>query len=489
MSRKYSQEDVERILKSDTEIPKSVEQRIRDTYRELGLTDSRTGNADGSRPAKRRRHKAWVSVAAAAAVVAGLSITAVAATHFLNVRITEEDGKVAQKVTVDPTAKEAHKIEISNIGYIPEGYVYQEDGPRAGKYHNEATGGGMTIVPFDAAAVYWYSSVGNPMLDIVKDEEAFIGTTETSGMTVNIFQDDTIYTDDNTIMQNVYLFNEEEGYVIWVHVSGPDLPDGEAKKVAESIEVKVLDETVTYATDEEIQEEIKTSEVAKSVQEKALDSIDSSCIFQIGEAVSAPEFFPADPSGSTCMADAQYTVKDVQVVDSLPLDQYPKENYVPDYDSEVLPLLNEDGTFKTHDRYPVIDGVIQEGDVENAQPKIVLATVDITNTADSGGEFYIAPHITLLTDEGDGTYSMLEYQEATKAYSAVSVDGSPFYQSVQQFTDNYKKDVYFAYLKGGETLECTFAFVVDEDNVDNAYLGFFDSDGSHYDYPRVKVTE
>ena len=160
------------------------------------------------------------------------------------------------------------------------------------------------------------------------------------------------------------------------------------------------------------------------------------------------------------MADAQYTVKDVQVVDSLPLDQY-----------------------------PVIDGVIQEGDVENAQPKIVLATVDITNTADSGGEFYIAPHITLLTDEGDGTYSMLEYQEATKAYSAVSVDGSPFYQSVQQFTDNYKKDVYFAYLKGGETLECTFAFVVDEDNVDNAYLGFFDSDGSHYDYPRVKVTE
>lgn len=460
MSRKYSQEDVERILKSDTEIPKSVDQRIRDTYRELGLTDSSTEKTAGYRHVKKRRHKAWVSVAAAAAVVAGLSITAVAATHFLNVRITEEDGKVAQKVTVDPTAKEAHKIEISNIGYIPEGYVYQEDGPRAGKYHNEATGGGMTIVPFDAAAVYWYSSVGNPMLDIVKDKEAFIGTTETSGMTVNIFQDDTIYTDDNTIMQNVYLFNEEEGYVIWVHVSGPDLPDGEAKKVAESIEVKVLDETVTYATDEEIQEEIKTSEVAKSVQEKALDSIDSSCIFQIGEAVSAPEFFPADPSGSTCMADAQYTVKDVQVVDSLPLDQY-----------------------------PVIDGVIQEGDVESAQPKIVLATVDITNTADSGGEFYIAPHITLLRDEGDGTYSMLEYQEATKAYSAVSVDGSPFYQSVQQFTDNYKKDVYFAYLKGGETLECTFAFVVDEDNVDNAYLGFFDSDGSHYDYPRVKVTE
>ena len=177
---------------------------------------------------------------------------------------------MAQKVTVDPTAKEAHKIEITKIGYVPEGYVYQEDGPRAGKYYNEATGGGMTIVPFDAAAVYWYTSVGNPMLDIVKDEEAFIGTAETSGMTVNIFQDDTLYTDDSTIMQNVYLFNEEEGYVIWVHVSGPDLPDGEAEKVAESIEVKVLDETVEYATDDEIQAEITSAETARQCRKPLL---------------------------------------------------------------------------------------------------------------------------------------------------------------------------------------------------------------------------
>ncbi len=489
MSRNFSQEDVERILKNDTEIPASVDQRIQDTYQKLGLTGGSAAHTAGRRTVKRRSRKAWVSIAAAAVIVAGLSITAVAATHFLSVKVTEEDGKVAQKVTVDPTAKEAHKIEISNVGYIPEGYVYHEDGPRAGKYHNDATGGGMTIVPFDAAAVYWYTSVGNPMLDIVKDKDAFVGTTETNGMTVNIFQDDTIYTDDSTVMQNVYLFNEEEGYVIWVHVSGPDLPDGEAMKVAESIEVKVLDETVTYASDEEIQEEISKSETDKAVQEAALSSIDSSCIYSVGDTVSAPEYMDSDPDRSTNMTDVQYTVKDIQIADSLPLDQYPKENYVPDYDSEIVPLLNEDGTFKTHDRYPVIDGVILKGDIESAQPKVVLATVDITNTADSGGEFYIAPQLTLLNDTGDGSYSLLEYQEATSAYYAVGVDGSPFYQSVQQFTENSKKDVYYAYLKGGETLECTFAFVVDEDNIDNAYLGFFNTDGSHYDYPRVKIAE
>lgn len=39
MKRIYSQEDMERILKSNIEIPDSVEQKINDTYQNLGLTD------------------------------------------------------------------------------------------------------------------------------------------------------------------------------------------------------------------------------------------------------------------------------------------------------------------------------------------------------------------------------------------------------------------------------------------------------------------
>ena len=39
MKRIYSQEEMERILKSNVEIPDPVEQKINDTYRNLGLTD------------------------------------------------------------------------------------------------------------------------------------------------------------------------------------------------------------------------------------------------------------------------------------------------------------------------------------------------------------------------------------------------------------------------------------------------------------------
>ena len=37
LKKEYSQQDVERILKSNAQIPESVDERIRDTYRELGL--------------------------------------------------------------------------------------------------------------------------------------------------------------------------------------------------------------------------------------------------------------------------------------------------------------------------------------------------------------------------------------------------------------------------------------------------------------------
>ena len=66
MKRIYSQEEMERILKSNVEIPGPVEQKINDAYRNLGLTDEKN-----SRRVHRHKKKAWVTIAAAAALIAG----------------------------------------------------------------------------------------------------------------------------------------------------------------------------------------------------------------------------------------------------------------------------------------------------------------------------------------------------------------------------------------------------------------------------------
>ena len=351
MKKEYTQNEMEQILRNDAEIPESVERRMKETYEKLGLVENTgiTANTDGKqngrRTVRRRRPQAWVSVAAAAAVIAGLGLTAFAAARALNVTVKEEDGKVEQQVSVEPTQKEAHKIEVT-AGYVPEGYVYQEEGPFTGKYHNEATGGGMTLIPYNAAEVYWFNMTGDDRLEVIYNQEDFVGTVETNGMTANLFQTDSIYEDDNSVTQNAYVFNEEEGYAIHVYLRGKDIPEDEVLKVAQNLQVTILDETVAYATDEEIEAE-KEMKASYRMQK---GSIESYRVHQIGDVITAPDSVQSTDGAD--LADPQYTVKDAQILDTLPLDQYPKENYVPDYDSAVAPLLNEDGTLKSHIRYP-----------------------------------------------------------------------------------------------------------------------------------------
>lgn len=496
MKKEYTQSEMEQILRNDAEIPESVDRRMKETYAKLGLVES-TGGAEGSdkkeagrRKVRRRRPRAWVSAAAAAAVIAGLGLTAFAAARALNVTVKEENGKAVQQVSVEPTKKEAHKIEVT-AGYVPEGYVYHDenDGPFGGKYHNDATGGGMSILPLNAAEVYWHTMIDDGWIDTIYDEDAFAGTTEIDGMTVNLFQEESTYVDDNTVSQDAYLFNEEEGYVVCVYLHGIDLPEDEALKVAQNLQVTILDETVAYATDEEI--EAEKEEIASYVP--APTKIESFRVHQIGDVITAPDSIQSTEGAD--MADLQYIVKDAQILDTLPPDQYPKENYVPDYDSAVAPLLNEDGTLKPHTRYPYTESTrdLSKDRGREVNGKFLAVTVDITNTADSAGEFYITPTLKLLrssnSSDGSGSYEQFEYTEGTKAYLELNRDGAPFYQSVQQFTDNSKKHVRFAEIGAGETLECTFVYVVDEDCVDNACLEFFNMGGSSALYPYVKLVK
>lgn len=321
MKKEYTQSEMEQILRNDAEIPESVDRRMKETYAKLGLVES-TGGAEGRdkkeagrRKVRRRRPRAWVSAAAAAAVIAGLGLTAFAAARALNVTVKEENGKAVQQVSVEPTKKEAHKIEVT-AGYVPEGYVYHDenDGPFGGKYHNDATGGGMSILPLNAAEVYWHTMIDDGWIDTIYDEDAFAGTTEIDGMTVNLFQEESTYVDDNTVSQDAYLINEEEGYVVCVYLHGIDLPEDEALKVAQNLQVTILDETVAYAADEEI--EAEKEEIASYVPAPAI--IESSRVHQIGDIITAPDSIQSTEGAD--MADLQYIVKDAQILDTLPMD-------------------------------------------------------------------------------------------------------------------------------------------------------------------------
>ena len=61
----------------------------------------------------------------------------------------------------------------------------------------------------------------------------------------------------------------------------------------------------------------------------------------------------------------EYTVQDIQIADSLDMEEYPSENFC-SYE-EVAPWVNEDGTLKTHSRYTY--AMTAEGQTEE-EPKL-----------------------------------------------------------------------------------------------------------------------
>ena len=90
MKREYSQEDVERILKGEAKIPQSVDERIQKTYRELGLKEDKAA-IKGRQSVRRRSRKAWVAVAAAAVLTAGLGVTVFAVGQLLKADLVEKE--------------------------------------------------------------------------------------------------------------------------------------------------------------------------------------------------------------------------------------------------------------------------------------------------------------------------------------------------------------------------------------------------------------
>ncbi|MFR5321581.1 MAG: hypothetical protein ACLTGQ_09815 [Mediterraneibacter gnavus] len=98
---------------------------------------------------------------------------------------------------------------------------------------------------------------------------------------------DSEYVDSEKTNKSLYLFNEEEGYGIHIQ-STSDLSKEEIEKVAEGLKVTVLDETVPYPSEEEIQAEIEKKEWLKEMEAQAGNTIPAEGVRSIGEEIRNP---------------------------------------------------------------------------------------------------------------------------------------------------------------------------------------------------------
>ena len=485
MKREYSKEEMEQILRGEAKIPKRVDEKMQDAYRQIRQNARQeeqenmpeSGQEKISRKKRQGRVRGWKVVLAAATLSLGASFVVVAANKFLQANLVEKDETVQYEIQVNKE-QEAHQITAEPT-YIPDGYVYSEDGPYGGKWHNEATGGTITVITYNAAQLDEMSRLGNDEELLKYKKDSHLDQLEISGMKTDVFVDDNFYVDSEKTIKNIYLFNEEYGYGVRVW-SESDLPAEELVKVAEGMEIRVLDEIVPYTTDEEI-------EVIKKEQERLEDqaagsdvSIPSQAVHGVGEEVQNPYYEQVKDHED----DIRYTVQSVEVKDQISTEGYPAENFV-NYD-EISAWMNEDGSLKPHERYTSDAG--SEKTVSTVDSKYVVVRMEARNAGDTQSEWNasggvsLAPTLTELTRQEDGTYRIpnVDYHSANEGYS-LQYGGYQNGNFAQYFdaiwntegTQRMKAGLYRP-MAPGETLDYTLIYVVDEDRIDDMVLWFYE---------------
>ena len=91
----------------------------------------------------------------------------------------------------------------------------------------------------------------------------------------------------------------------------------------QKLKVTVLDETVPYPSEEEIQTEIEEKKWLEEMEAQAGNTIPAEGVRSIGEEIKNP----FRDENSTEFEDIRFTVKDIKIQDTLPVDQFPRENY------------------------------------------------------------------------------------------------------------------------------------------------------------------
>lgn len=293
--------------------------------------------------------------------------------------------------------------------------------------------------------------------------------------------------------------------MVWI--SGETtLEKEELLEVAKGLKIEVLDETEAYPTEAEIEaelaaqkEEQKLSEEEK--EEKLKYGIPAENIYEIGDTISNP-FLSAEYSEE----DTEYIVEDIQIKDSLDIEEYPTQNYI-NYE-EVSPWIQEDGTLKTHARY--MQEMTEEGEVqgepilEEVASKYVVVKMKVKNASGmTNEEVNLAPDLIVKETREDGSLSCYapEFRSANEEYSLQWCSGEgasfPVYIDPMYHTEGIErlKDGFYRPLKEQEELEYTLVYIADEDVLDSLYLKFQPSyteemiEGKWTTNPYVKVTE
>ena len=474
--------NAEHILKQELEIPPKTQQKIEAAYdivraraNERQKTGDRMGEmAEGTVSCRGRRRvlkpSAAAVLAAAMILLCGLGVAA-AVGHFTK-QVEEADGAVRYAFEVNYELK---PVEVAAVPeYLPEDMTVA-DGDKYGS--GKEDGRDISIWAMNMADIDYFCQTMD-FSGVEKVEKTTIQSMEAHLIT---YQD----AEKNRRSKDIYLFNPEDGYVLWVWGDYAVSMD-ELVKVAESLTITVTENPdLAYMTEEEKAEEARLEQEAQEAWESAVNyGVAPEEITAVGEALDGSDFI-----------GASYTVEEAAFYDSL----YEVPGYHPDgvCDREELEAwLNEDGTHKPYLRYTLDENgqILEE---KETGVKFLAVTVTVRQEKaydaqwDDGTPFDAV--LVRLEENGEGrpVQAPERYAPVPSEDYELQMDGSCFY--LNQTADTMNDPQHFwRQMEEGDSQTYTMVFAVDADLAENqeAYQNlalWFNGTGNDPEHPRYSA--
>lgn len=436
-----------RILNQDLVIPEETQRKIEAAYDIVRARNraAQDGRKKISCPRRVWKPSAAAVLAAAMILICGLGVAA-AVGHFTK-QVEETDSTASYTFEVNYELK---PVEVTAVPeYLPEDMTVAD----GGKYGSgKEDGRNITVWAMNMADIDYYCRT----MDFTGVEK--VEKTTIQGMEAHLitYQDAEKYRKS----KDIYLFNPEDGYVLWVWGDYAVSMD-ELAKVAEGLTITVTENPeLAYMTEEEKTEEARLEKEAQEAWEAAVDrGVAPEDITAVGETLDA-----------LYLTGASYTVGEAAFYDSL----YEVPGYNPEgvCDREELEAwLNEDGTHKPYLR-STLDENAQIVEEKEMGVKFLAVTATVRQEKaydpewDNGTPFDAV--LVRLEENEDG-----RLVPAPERYAAVpsedydlQMDGRCFY--LNQTADTMNDPQYFwRHMEAGDSQTYTMVFAVDEDLAEN----------------------
>lgn len=399
-------------------------------------------HAGKARPHRGRSLRRMAIVAAAAVMVMATGLVAAAAMGYFSKTVKEDNGEAVYEFAVN---YELQPVDVQvKAGYLPAG-MEEHDG---GKYWTEENPGhGISVEPLNLVNIDQMKE--NLSFDHVENIER----TTIQGMEAHVitFQDEEKYDRG----KGIFLFNPEQGYVIWIH-GDTIVPLDEVRKVAENLEITVTENAdLSYA----LPEDMAAREESEDAYEKRLEEL-------FARGLKEEELTPLGEELDCELSGCKIKVEDVRILDSL----YDVPGYTEEgvYEKDRLaPWLEADGTHKPYLR----THYGKEGEIlgeETVSCKFMAVKVSLEQYGEpSASGTAVSGSLERMTRSADGTYHWKEdsYLAVPSEGYSLQMDDMAFYFDQPQNLEGENRAHSFFYrdLEPGDTLTYTLVFAVDED--------------------------